>query len=41
VRAVVTSSMPPMDPSLKDQKQQGWTQPMGWEWLGVPATLPR
>ena len=31
VRAVVTSSKPPVDPSFKDQKQQAWTQPVGWE----------
>ncbi len=31
VRAVVTSSKPPRDPVYKDQKQQAWTQPVGWE----------
>ncbi len=31
VRAVVTSSQPHVDPSFKDQKQQAWTQPAGWE----------
>jgi hypothetical protein len=31
VRAVVTSSQPHSDPSLPDQKQQAWTQPVGWE----------
>lgn len=31
VRAVVTSDQPPRDPSFKDQKQQAWTQPVGWE----------
>ena len=31
VRAVVTSSQPARDPSFKDQKQQAWTQPVGWE----------
>jgi hypothetical protein len=31
VRAVVTSSLPPVDPSWEDQKQQAWTQPVGWE----------
>ncbi len=31
VRAVVTSSLPPVDPSYKDQKQQAWTQPVGWK----------
>jgi hypothetical protein len=31
VRAVVTSSKPPLDPSFAGQKQQAWTQPIGWE----------
>jgi hypothetical protein len=31
VRAVVTSSKPHPDPSFKDQRQQAWTQPVGWE----------
>ena len=31
VRAVVTSDAPHNDPSFKDQKQQAWTQPVGWE----------
>ncbi|HQU47359.1 MAG TPA: hypothetical protein PK867_31440 [Pirellulales bacterium] len=31
VRAVVTSSEPPRDPSFAGQKQQAWTQPVGWE----------
>ena len=31
VRAVVTSSEPPRDPSFGGQKQQAWTQPVGWE----------
>jgi len=31
IRAVVTSDQPPDDPSFKDQKQQAWTQPVGWE----------
>ncbi|TWU01250.1 CehA/McbA family metallohydrolase domain-containing protein [Stieleria varia] len=31
VRAVVTSSQDHSDPSFKDQKQQAWTQPVGWE----------
>ncbi len=30
VRAVVTSSLDHVDPSLKNQKQQAWTQPVGW-----------
>lgn len=31
VRAVVTSSAAAADPSFKDQQQQAWTQPVGWE----------
>lgn len=31
VRAVVTSTKPHVDPSFKDQKQQAWTQPVGWQ----------
>jgi hypothetical protein len=31
VRATITSSKPHHDPSFKDQKQQAWTQPVGWE----------
>lgn len=31
VRAVITSSQPHNDPSFPDQKQQAWTQPVGWE----------
>lgn len=31
VRAVVTSSLPPVDPSFDGQRQQAWTQPVGWE----------
>ncbi|TWU44496.1 hypothetical protein Poly51_60620 [Rubripirellula tenax] len=30
VRAVITSSKPHDDPSFSDQKQQAWTQPVGW-----------
>jgi hypothetical protein len=42
VRAVVTSSKPPADPSFAGQKQQAWTQPVGWEsMLEKPAALPR
>ena len=39
VRAVVVSSLPPVDPSFEGQKAQSWTQPVGWEWLksAVPA----
>jgi predicted metal-dependent phosphoesterase TrpH len=31
VRATITSSKPHHDPSFDDQKQQAWTQPVGWE----------
>ncbi|HWB08915.1 MAG TPA: hypothetical protein VG826_06815 [Pirellulales bacterium] len=31
VRAVVISSAAPRDPSFVGQKQQAWTQPVGWE----------
>lgn len=37
VRAVVTSSRPPVDPAFKDQRQQAWTQPVGWEHHLKPA----
>ncbi len=30
LRAVVTSDQAHTDPSFKDQKQQAWTQPVGW-----------
>ena len=30
VRAVVTSSLAPLDPSFEGQKKQAWTQPVGW-----------
>ncbi len=30
VRAVVTSSLAPADPVFDNQKQQAWTQPVGW-----------
>jgi len=34
VRAVVTSSRPHRDPSFENQREQAWTQPVGWqEWL--------
>jgi hypothetical protein len=33
VRAVVTSTLDPVDPSFANQKQQAWTQPVGWEGL--------
>ena len=31
VRAVITSSLAHADESFKDQKQQAWTQPVGWD----------
>ncbi|MBX3422954.1 MAG: hypothetical protein KF752_15475 [Pirellulaceae bacterium] len=31
VRAVVRSSLPPTDPVYDNQRQQAWTQPVGWE----------
>ncbi len=31
VRAVVSSSEPPVDPVWKEQRQQAWTQPFGWQ----------
>jgi hypothetical protein len=31
VRAVVTSDRAPTSPSFEGQKQQAWTQPVGWE----------
>ncbi|CAN5854507.1 hypothetical protein BH23PLA1_BH23PLA1_13240 [soil metagenome] len=31
VRAVVTSSEPPENPSFNNQKAQAWTQPVGWQ----------
>ncbi len=34
VRAVVTSSEPPENPSFPDQRAQAWTRPVGWEaWI--------
>lgn len=30
VRAIVTSSQPHENPSLENQTQQAWTQPVGW-----------
>jgi len=38
VRAVVTSSAAAVDPSFDGQKQQAWTQPVGWEWLNASRT---
>ncbi|QDT11380.1 PHP domain-containing protein [Stieleria marina] len=31
IRATITSSKPHHDPSFADQKQQAWTQPVGWK----------
>ncbi|MEW4570775.1 hypothetical protein AB1L88_23155 [Tautonia sp. JC769] len=31
VRAVITSSLPPENPSFEGQHAQAWTQPVGWE----------
>jgi hypothetical protein len=31
IRAIITSSKPHPDPSLKNQLQQAWTQPVGWK----------
>ena len=31
VRAVITSTKPPLDPSFDGQLQQAWTQPVGWQ----------
>ncbi|MFT5304344.1 MAG: hypothetical protein ACI814_005171, partial [Mariniblastus sp.] len=31
VRAVVTSSRQHPNPSFKEQKEQAWTQPVGWK----------
>lgn len=31
VRARITSDQDHVDPSFKDQKQQAWTQPVGWQ----------
>jgi hypothetical protein len=36
VRAVVTSSEPPENPSFAGQKAQAWTQPVGWEAAPAP-----
>ncbi len=37
VRAVVTSSLPPENPSYPGQKAQAWTQPVGWQATLVAA----
>ncbi|HEX6963948.1 MAG TPA: hypothetical protein VF175_18920, partial [Lacipirellula sp.] len=31
VRAVVTSTLPHSNPSFEEQRQQAWTQPVGWK----------
>lgn len=36
IRAVVTSTLPPDNPSFPDQLKQAWTQPVGWE-SQIPA----
>ncbi|MBM3999270.1 MAG: hypothetical protein FJ297_06985 [Planctomycetes bacterium] len=36
VRAVVTASKEPANPSFEGQKQQAWTQPVGWRMPGAP-----
>ncbi len=43
VRAVIVSTADPDDPVWEGQKQQAWTQPVGWEWLEkeTKVTLPR
>lgn len=38
VRAVVTSSKAPSEPSRENQKAQAWTQPVGWQARVAPAT---
>lgn len=40
VRAVVTSSLPPENPSFEHQKQQAWTQPVGWQEHAQPGNDP-
>ncbi|HUP79760.1 MAG TPA: hypothetical protein VM260_14500, partial [Pirellula sp.] len=30
VRAIITSSAEPVDPSWSGQRKQAWTQPVGW-----------
>ncbi len=30
-RPFFSSTKPPVDPSFKDQHQQAWTQPVGWQ----------
>ena len=37
VRAIVTSSRAPENPSFDDQKEQAWTQPVGWQKHVQPA----
>lgn len=42
VRAVVTASKPPENPSFTDQRAQAWTQPVGWDHrLPSPPAGPR
>jgi hypothetical protein len=37
VRAVVTSTEPPENPSFPGQRRQAWTQPVGWEAWVLPT----
>lgn len=41
VRAVVTSSQAPENPSFAGQRRQAWTQPVGWETTGRPPGASR
>lgn len=40
VRAVITSDQPAENPSFDGQKQQAWTQPVGWQFWLEPGRLP-
>lgn len=41
VRAVVTASEPPISPSYPGQRQQAWTQPIGWnKWVVAGGATP-
>src|SRR3954453_16610913 len=39
VRAVVTSTEPPENPSFPEQRAQAWTQPVGWETRIAPSDV--
>ncbi|AGA30997.1 CehA/McbA family metallohydrolase domain-containing protein [Singulisphaera acidiphila] len=41
VRAIVSSTKPPENPSFADQVQQAWTQPVGWEKRIAAADTPK